>query len=279
MKNMKIRRTHILQAACAVLLLYTVGCENPYRKNYLSTVEKWPGGVSQRLLKPQGSPRLVTSADVKKDAQSMLESGYTLLGRAKFRDRKLDESLAVEQGESVGAWVVLVESKYVSTVTESVPFGQWIPDQTTITTEDTLVQHDPRKPPVVIQKQTVQTVQGEYQTTFVPQNVEYYDYSATFWAKTRRPLIGVLVQSLTDDLKKVLETNKGVVVKVVVRDSPAFNADVLKGDVLMKLAGEEIRSPDQFFDIVSRNAGKKVVLDLFRNGRDVQIQFQLNRDE
>ncbi|HEY5039206.1 MAG TPA: PDZ domain-containing protein [bacterium] len=278
MKTNRTNRIPILKISCAVFIFLAAGCENPYRKNYLSTVEKWPGAVATRLLKPPEPPKLVTSTDMKEDSQALLESGYVLLGRSTFRDTKLDETMALQQGQAVGAWVVMTAHKYVSTSTESVPFGQWTPDQTTVTTQTTQVQRDPSKPPVDIQQQTVQTVQGQYQTTYVPVNVDYYDYSASFWAKTKPSLIGVLVQPLTDDLKKSYQTNKGVLVKVVIRDSPAYNADVLKGDALMNLAGEEIRTPDQFFDIVTRHAGQKAALDLVRDGRDMTVQLTLNRD-
>jgi hypothetical protein len=278
-KTLKIRRVMVLYIHYAFLLLFAAGCANPYQINYLSTVQKWPGDVTNRLLKPKGPPKLVTTEDVKKDARTLLESGYVLLGKAKFRDRKLDESLALQQGKAVGAWLVLVASKYVNTVTESMPFNQWTPDQTTITSETTQIQHDPRKPPETIQKQTVQTVQGELQTTYVPENVAYYDYSAAFWAKTKPSILGVLVQPLSDDLKKQYETNKGVGVFVVINGSPAFNADILKGDLLMSLAGEEIVTPDQFFDIVNRHAGQAVELGLIRDGKSMTVQLRLNRNE
>jgi hypothetical protein len=276
---LKTRRVMILFVNCAFLLLFAAGCANPYRINYLSTVQKWPGDVANRLSKPEGPPKLVTTEDVKKDAQTLLESGYVLLGKAKFRDKKLDESLALQQGKAVGAWVVLVANKYVNTVTESVPFSQWTPDQTTITSETTQIRHDSEKPPETIQRQTVQTVQGELQTSYVPENVEYYDYSACFWAKAKPPILGVLVQPLGDDLKKKFETNKGVSVFVVINGSPAFNADILKGDLLMSLAGEEITTPDQFFDIVARHAGQTVDLGIIRGDKSVDIRLKLNRDE
>jgi C-terminal processing protease CtpA/Prc len=277
-ETLKIPRVMVFYISCAFFLLFAAGCANPYQINYLSTVQKWPGDVTQRLLKPEGPPKLVTTEDVKKDSRTLLESGYVLLGKANFRDKKLDESLALQQGKAVGAWMVLVAKKYVNTVTESVPFNQWAPDQTTITSETTQIQRDPEKPLETIQKQTVQTVQGELQTTYVPENVEYYDYSAAFWAKAKPPILGVLVQPLSDEQKKLYETNKGVSVFVVVNGSPAFNADILKGDLLMSLAGEEIIMPDQFFDIVNRHAGQAVELGLIRDGKSMTVQLRLNRD-
>jgi C-terminal processing protease CtpA/Prc len=233
--------------------------------------------VASRVLKPEGEPKLVTSNNMKNDSHSLLEDGYVLLGRAKFRDPKLDESQAIEQGKSVGAWVILVSHQYVNTVTESVPFNQWTPDQTTVTEENAQIQHDPNKPPVTVQKQTVQTVQGQFQTTYVPVNMDYYEYSATFWAKAKPSPIGVLVEPLSDDQKKQLQTNKGVVVEVVIRGTPAYEADVLKGDILTSLADEQIQTPDQFFDIVARHRGETVNLILSRDGQAKTLSLTLSR--
>ena len=166
---------------------------------------------------------------MKKDAQAMLETGFVLMGRAKFRNEQLDENLALQQAQAIGAWVVLVSDKYVGTETQSAPIADWTPDQTTTTTEDVQVQRDPNKPPVDIQRQVTQTTPGQLQISYVPENVDYYDYSATFWGKTKPSLMGVLVQPLSADLKQTYQTNKGVVVKIVIQKSPAYNAMCWKG--------------------------------------------------
>jgi predicted metalloprotease with PDZ domain len=146
-----------------------------------------------------------------------------------------------------------------------------------VTQENALVQTDPNKPPVTIQKQTVQTAEGQFQTTYVPVNTDYFDYSASFWAKAKPSPIGVLVDDLTDQLRKEYQTNKGVVVEVVVRGTPAFNADVLKGDILVSLAGEEIQGEDQFFDVVSRHTGETVDLNLIRDGQAKTLSLTLTK--
>ena len=55
----------------------------------------------------------------------------------------------------------------------------------------------------------------------LPYSVDRYDYAATFWAKSKLLPLGVHVNDLTDDLRKQLGSNRGVVVNVVVKGSPA----------------------------------------------------------
>jgi S1-C subfamily serine protease len=124
----------------------------------------------------------------------------------------------------------------------------------------------------------VQTAEGQFQTTYVPVNTDYYEYSATFWAKVKPSPIGVLVDPLSEDQKKELQSNKGVVVDWVVRGTPAYNADVLKGDILVSLAGEEIQTPEQFFDIVYRHPGETVDLNLIREGQGKTLSLTLSKE-
>ena len=243
---------------------------------------------------------------MKKDAQSMLEYGYVLLGRSKFKDEKIDEDEALDQATAIGAWVVMVSEKYIGTKTKSVPVVTWVSQDQTITEypqvpieapkilagdrdEKTPVeegrgnssdatgklQRDSQQPPGVAQPVQVTTTTLQEQVTYVPEDVDYYQYAATYWAKTKPSPFGVIVQSRGGDSPKPDQVHQGVVVKAVVVKSPAYVANVLAGDVLVNLAGETIVSPDQFFDIVDRNAGKAVTLSLTRNGQAMTLPIQL----
>ncbi|HUO58025.1 MAG TPA: PDZ domain-containing protein [bacterium] len=263
----------------AVLSLGTLlsGCGNPYRENYLSTLEKRNKDELSRLLPPSHPPTLVTSNDLKDDSIRMRENGYLLIGRSKFHSAPVDERQALDQAKQVGAEVVLVNHKYVNSVTESVPMSEYIPGQQVSHQETTVVQQGDATP-TVIQKQSNTTVQGEFHTTFVDQNVDYYEYAATFWAKAKPSLLGVLVKALDDKAKAQIGSNKGVLVRVVVKDSPAYDADILRDDILLNLGGEVIRDPDQFFDLVQRNEGKEVPLILYRAGQELTVNVKINNE-
>jgi len=257
-----------------VLGLLAAGCGNPYRKNYLSTLDQWPG-KSARLLPLSGEPRLLSSTDVKSDSIAMLENGYLMVGHAAFRGARIDEKQALEQARSVGAAAVMVDKRFVNTVSESIPMNEWIPDRIIGTTERVVVT-DGSETPKVVQKDSTTVIQGEFRTHYVQQNVDYYDYEATFWAKAAPPAFGVFVRELDDAAKAAIQSNKGVIVKAVVKDSPAFDADLLKGDVLVSLGGEPIRHPQGFFELLRQNKGKTVQVQLMRAGVKKTLKVSLN---
>jgi S1-C subfamily serine protease len=69
-----------------------------------------------------------------------------------------------------------------------------------------------------------------------------------------------------------------VSVRAVITRSPAFQSDVLRGDIITRFADVDIFDPDQFFDTVVANQGKQVSVELFRNGEKKTITAQLLAD-
>ena len=255
-----------LSLFCLVVL--TSGCVNPYVKNYQSADNQKHPSENQPLLPFSGQPQLVTSQDLKADALKMRENGYILLGHSKFQASPINEKLALNQAKKIGAEVVMVNHKFVATKSESVPMSTWIPGQQTDQTERVIIQNGTNTPKVIDRTVTT-TTQGEYQTSYVEQSVDYYDYAASFWAKAKAPIFGVNVQALDEATKAELGTQKGVVVRVVVTDSPAYEADILRGDVLLSLQDEVIRDPQQFFNLVDKYSGQTVTVLIYRSGQNL----------
>src|SRR5450631_103706 len=72
------------------------------------------------------------------------------------------------------------------------------------------------------------------------------------------------LRPLPDDISGRLQRNTGVSVIVVVRSTPAFRANVLEGDVLLKINGEDIIGVREFEEQGSRFAGQTVDLNIIR---------------
>jgi len=252
----------------AVMLLayvFITGCTNPYKQYFLSKVERWPNSVKANLLPPLDPPKLYSSTDMKADAHRLLESGYILLGRSKFESQAVDENAALQQAQTIGAWLVLVNHKYAETITQQVPIVS--PQETQITKEITDENGNTR---------TINETDTTYVTNWVPEDFDYYNYAATYWAKTAPSPIGLLVRTPLPDPTNSGAFTKGLKVAIVITNSPAFKAMVMEGDTLITLAGEDLVSPDQFFDVVSRNAGKTVTLNLIRHNQPLSVQVSLS---
>jgi len=69
-------------------------------------------------------------------------------------------------------------------------------------------------------------------TTYIPYTVHRSDYLATYWIKMKPPIFGTHIKDLTPEIRQQIGSNKGMLVYAVIKGSPAFEADILKGDVL-----------------------------------------------
>lgn len=91
-------------------------------------------------------------------------------------------------------------------------------------------------------------------------------------------MLGVLVQPLDEATKKRLQSNRGVVVKVVVNKSPAYNADILRDDIITQFAGESVSDSNDLFDKIKKHAGQIVSVKILRDGttRDITLTLLAN---
>jgi S1-C subfamily serine protease len=102
----------------------------------------------------------------------------------------------------------------------------------------------------------------------MPYTVNRADFGAVYFIKTRAR-IGVYMEPLDDATKRRLERNAGVIVAIVVEGSPAFNADILPGDVLISFGDSQVRSVEDYQQLLNSFKGDKVDFVLDRDGRSI----------
>lgn len=268
-----------IKALALLGLVALFGCANPYRASYVSTLERWPSGEAGRLLPTTGTAaEIVTSSDMRRDAIRMMENGYLLLGRSRFSGANVDPAGARKVAEEIGAAVVLVSSKYADSITQSVPMTEYIPPRQETYTESGYVQVTPDSG-YWYDREMTRTIEGEFQTRYVPQTTDYYDYAATYWAKSKPPIFGVLVRDLSAEERAEQQTNRGVLVRAVIKGSPAFAADFVRDDVITSFAGEVIYDRDRFFELVAAHQGEEVAVEVLRRGEPQTVTVPLRREE
>jgi hypothetical protein len=255
----------------AALLALGACASNPYRDTYSSQLsDKVPQGEPASLLPAQAEPTLLSSQDMRADALKLLAAGYRPIGRSKFQGIHVDASAAVEQARAVGADVVVVRERFIATNTYAQPVGDSTPDRRIVTDNTLITRTDNGAGPQQLQTQTqesVTTIEGEYEVHYVPATYDTYEHTASYWRRAPAPILGLLVSELGDAERKAIQSNKGVLVKVVVRKSPAYLADCFRGDIVRKLGDHEVVGTDDFFEAVQAQAGKSVDLVLWREGK------------
>jgi S1-C subfamily serine protease len=91
-----------------------------------------------------------------------------------------------------------------------------------------------------------------------------------------RAYLGVDTLTVTPELN--LRVDRGAVVQVVEPLSPADEAGLIIGDVIVRLDGKEVREADDVSRIVTaRKPGDEIDIELVRAGRREQAKVKLGR--
>lgn len=89
-------------------------------------------------------------------------------------------------------------------------------------------------------------------------------------------IFGAIFGPLPDDLRSTLQRNTGAYVTIVMNDSPAFKANIMRGDVVVELANKPVSSFQEVVDLLPGFAGQQVNVKVFRGSQTLDITVQLN---
>jgi len=261
--------------AIGIVALLIQGCAAPFSKFYFDQT----GGVditTMPVVLPEGEPRLLRGnrEEEVNDSLKMREDGYLLVGNPSFDAGNVDEEGAISQAKRVHAAVVILYSQYTHTESGIRPHSS--PNtQTSSTTFSGGTYGSGDEEYFYGNAET--TTRGTT-TTYIPYNVRKSDYLVTYWIKLKKSTIklGVLLLDLTTELKQELGSNKGMLIDVVIKDSPAFHADILRGDVLRRIGNIKIYSHQTFDEAIEQYRGKTVGVEIYRNEKTIEKEVKLN---
>ena len=127
---------------------------------------------------------------------------------------------------------------------------------------------------------------GYYTTTTIPYtkthsySIDRYDYNVYFIIRMPAEKIlecyavGMWVSDLDDDSRKIIKRNYGVIISTVFNESNAYKANIVEGDVIIKMNGKEINNKQDYYYALSKiNEGDKVNLDIFRDGEVKKVSY------
>ncbi len=98
--------------------------------------------------------------------------------------------------------------------------------------------------------------------------------------KVTRGYLGIVMhpEKITPELAEVfgLKDNKGVLITEVMPDSPADKAGLKRRDIIVEMDGEAVEDWQSFRNIVAMlEPGKKVTLNVFRDGKKKEIKVEI----
>ena len=222
--------------------------ENPYAKNY-----KAQSSSQLQSLHTNPDTKIYVSNHKEEDNISMLEKGYDMMGSSGFEGGHVPAELALQHGKNIKADTVLVYSKYGASKTAE------------------------SKMQVI--KEALKK-KGEVTEQDLTQDATTYQYYASYWAKLPPPLLGVHIIKLKQKARPRegadAEDLNGLKVIAVVNDSPAAQAAISRGDVLLKIGEVALVKPEDLFAAVKRYAGKSVPVVLQRETENLTTTVAIN---
>jgi hypothetical protein len=214
---------------------------NAYRNAYAAVRH-----ADLRTLPPPADPEVfLGTADRSADAQALVEYGFALLGRAGVHGGE-DLSQAVAQGKEVGAALVVLYGSYAEQP-EVLPY---------------------RRRPRAAGTQ-VPAPWGEALFPLLGPD----DRLAAYWVKTPPGILGVVVRPL--DASETTRFGHGAFVDAVTNGSPAAEARIAEGDVLVAIEGEPLADAFALAPRLRAFAGKPVRIDLIRESGALSVVARL----
>jgi len=271
---------------CLFFLMALAGCAtNPFKSFYNDRADGMNVLINPAAIITSEEPKLFRGTKLEEDNQKMMEDGYQLLGYSSFNSGNVNAKQATAYGKEIHASVVLFYTQYTNTLSGAMPLT--LPDtQTTVVRGMGAAQHSGNiygssgrsamySGSTVYSGSATATTYGS-RTTYIPYNINRYDYLASYWIKMKPPVLGVFFNDLTPEIRKQIGSNKGVIVEVVVKGSPAFSADLLKGDIIKKVNDTEVLDTKFLMDFLPAHAGEKVSFYIIRDGKELSKDIQLN---
>jgi hypothetical protein len=283
-KEKSARRTRFKAVVSAVAVGCVLSaCTSGFEKFYTPAPNAQAILNSPLTLPAPKTPQLfLHSNDVQADAKRLREDGYIYIGSSSFYGpaNKSNQSQAIEEGKKVGAAVVLFKTEYMDTQSGVVPYTVANPPVvSTVNTSGTVNSYGSGGYASGNYNSTgTITTPGGYSTYAIPYSVNRNTFYASYWVRqdVNKMHLGVQAVPLGDALRSKLERNTGVVIAIVVHGTPAFRANVLEGDVVLKVNGADVVDVPGFYAQLAQLVGQRVTLDILRSDQPRSISVTLN---
>ena len=252
-----------------VTVLLITGCASGYSTHYTPATGATPEAISaNRAAPPPEMPHLEHSTQKNGDAiaSEYGKQGYSVIGYSFFNSgRGESEENALQQGKKVGAdLVVILNPKYTGSITNNIPITT--PTTSTSYTTGSFTAYGSSGTVNAYGSATTTTYGNA--TTYIPVTTHRSDYGAIFFVKIRAKL-GLVVRDLNDSEIKKFNTSHGVIVSTIIKNSPAFVADILPGDYIKIIDNKKILTSANAAEISKNSQNESVEIIIERDGMQI----------
>lgn len=266
-----------------VITLFLSGCaQSGYVKFYNPYVDANILPNVERLAKNQ-EPKVINTNHLDSDILVYRSKNYIPIGHSSFNGPYESPNYAIKQAKMLGATLILITSKYTNT--ETLTSTLLLPDNKTTYQSGSVSGNTTYNNPYGTYLGNSNTI-GNYSgisTTYGTKSIpittskKQYDQAAVYFVKSnQKSRIGLIFDDLTPIKRSELQRNTGVIISVVLDDSPAFNSNILVGDVLTKINESNVNNVKGAIKLMGNLMDEKSYkMTFLRNGKVKNILVQL----
>lgn len=215
------------------------------------------------VLDRRQEPILIITDDIEDEEQKALSKGYIPIGYSSFTGYFYGFEQAKEHAAQIGA--LLVIAKVGDKTTKQGEYYVPVETETTSTTQGKINN----------KKFTATTKTKETTTQTVNYTRVWYDQFASYYVLRNidKIKLGIILANLSQEQKIAAQRNIGVSAYVIIENTPAYFANVLPGDVIIELNGEQVIDVQDFEGKIDKiaDSSKNITLKIIRNGQEKLI--------
>jgi S1-C subfamily serine protease len=221
-----------------------LGCRNPYT-DYYKELRPQSQVRDPNIMLPAQGLEIREASDPVKDSKEMARSGYAPIGYSSFNSGGASEDMLREHAAKIGAAVVLVYRTQTASMVGSSNY--FMPSLG--------------------------------MSISVPQEHRRFDFLAQYFAKQNPNSVrfGAYYENLTPEQKLKIQSNKGAVISIVIRGTPAYQNDFLEGDIIRSVNDVQVEDAAHFGKLLAEHEGKVVSVGIIRGEEPRRIDVQLNK--
>lgn len=228
---------------------------NDWQKFYRPTQD--PGAFIPSVEQPE---TFMATGNLVDDVDRMWRRGYGVMGYSTFNSPNDKTADAIKWGRALKARYVMLGARLTSSQTGALPVTT---PQTRTSTSNGMIGGTPF---------SATTTRYGTQTNYVPFTVNRFDKLAVYFSEVRKKGTGILPRELTPAEISSLETQRAMAVRAVRDGSPAYEANILPGDVIVEVNG---KPADDANWMAAVQAGPVLHVKLMRNGQPREVSVSI----
>lgn len=251
-----------------ITIVFFSGCASNHSKFYTPYFDA-KSEPHIEILKENDEPKVFRTQNLNKDIKNLESKRFIAIGHSSFNGGYEDERKVKSFAKEIGATLVLLNTEFTGSQTAVIPL--YMPNSSTSFHSGSVYSGGASG--------TYSGTSTTYGSTVIPMvtTQQRYDQTAFYFVKSTKPIkFGIAVINLSDAQRKAVGRNSGAVVNYVIEDTPAFFANVMSDDVVIRYDTVDIKNGEHFLELMANkdDSVKRVLLTAIRNGKEIIIPIK-----